>query len=127
MISMEGVVNIKVSDIEVLKNVEEALHRHLPHAKKEKLSGLLNDFSGVIDRLQAENDKRKRHYQENADYYRNYVSDWKKENPEKQKQYAADHIHKKKSIKAELEKNKQAISAKDSQKKPTKKNEQELS
>ena len=74
---------MKNSDIEILGKAAYALGKYLPESE----FGLFKDYLRVYEALKEKKDKEKRNYQENAEYYRRATRQWRKDNPEKQKEH----------------------------------------
>jgi hypothetical protein len=63
------------------------------------LTVIQRELSVIFEKIKAQNDKDKGDYVKNAKQIREYVSNWRKKYPEKQRQYAKTHSEKKKAEK----------------------------
>jgi len=74
-------------DLMVLEKAYDALALYLPKQK----SGFLDEFFDTYVYLSNKLEKKKAYYAKNAQYYRDKVKKWKKDNPEQMKKHQSDY------------------------------------
>jgi hypothetical protein len=81
---------MKDIEIDALEKILVAFENHVSQQEQ-----LLKEFRVILDDIRSA--KKQRGYQRNPDYYKEKVREWKKINPEKEKEYQQKYQEKKKA------------------------------